>query len=357
MRHKIQIPIALLYTCLAALPTQAATLEQCAAIEDSAQRLQCFDALAQTKLSSHQANTAASEPIETPASNEAAKNTARKEPVNEPPRSYLTRVWNLDGLNSTENNFAKLSPHRASYFIARESTRTNPMPTTPAAGHSAVTPLIINDLETKFQISFKSEIWGQNDWMGFDNLHLWAAYTQQSNWQAFTPNNSSPFRESNYEPELIASVGTGSPSGLKLINLGLLHQSNGQALPLSRSWNRLYAQGGWEWDKFSVLGRGWWRVPESAQQDDNPDITKYLGHGDILMHWEPSKIQSVSLLLRNNLRVNQNYGFMQLDWATPVLLGNFAKLHVQLSSGFGETLIDYNHRQTTLGLGFSFREW
>jgi phospholipase A1 len=49
---------------------------------------------------------------------------------------------------------------------------------------------------------------------------------------------------------------------------------------------------------------------------------------------------------------------MQLDWATPLLdsLGA-ARLHVQLSSGYGETLIDYNHKQTTIGIGVSFGDW
>lgn len=76
-----------------------------------------------------------------------------------------------------------------------------------------------------------------------------------------------------------------------------------------------------------------------------------------MLRWEPDKTQSVSLLLRNNLRMGPNRGFTQLDWTTPVQLGESAKLFVQITDGFGESLIDYNHRQRTFGLGISFRDW
>jgi len=59
------------------------------------------------------------------------------------------------------------------------------------------------------------------------------------------------------------------------------------------------------------------------------------------------------VLVRRNPQSSR--GFVQLDWATPVLSSLGAlKLHAQLTSGYGETLIDYNHEQTTIGVGVSF---
>jgi len=210
-------------------------------------------------------------------------------------------------------------------------------------------------------LSVKADIGDQRniDFMGIKTFRLWGAYTQQSDWQMFNTRSSSPFRETVYEPELIATLGTGNVSGLKLINLGILHQSNGRPLPESRSWNRVYVLGGMEWnDMTSVLLRGWWRMPEDPAKDDNPDISDYLGRADLVIRWEPrDKSQAVAMLLRNNLSIKNNRGYAQIDWATPVRFGSAARMHIQITSGFGESLIDYNHRQNTFGLGFSFREW
>jgi len=276
-------------------------------------------------------------------------------------RSFLTRVWNLDNRTHRDvTTLDRLQPHRQSYLIINKSSNPNNQPGSPSPGHSVPTPRDMDAMEAKFQLSFK------DDFLTVDNINLWdlktfrlwGAYTQQSHWQVFNTRNSSPFRETNYEPELIATFGTGRASGWKLLNLGFEHQSNGRPLPDSRSWNRVYVQGGWEWDNLSVLARGWYRIPEKTIKDDNPDISHYIGRADMVARWEPdSRSQAISVLLRNNLNLNSNVGFMQLDWSIPVSLGKAARLHAQISSGYGESLIDYNHRQTTMGLGVSFREW
>lgn len=311
----------------------------CAGNADDKERLKCYDAI--------KAGNA-------PQLMQAAVEDAA-------PRSYLTRAWDLDNRDEEllGESQSPLRPHRVTYLIARRTGNPNVQPSSPTHAPSA-SQVDIDLTELKFQFSQKAKVLNpvSMDFLGFRGFRLWAAYTQQSNWQAFNAGNSSPFRETNYEPELIATFRTGNRYGLKLINLGYVHQSNGRSLDGSRSWNRTFLQGGWETDTLTLMLRGWWRIPENIATDDNPDIEEYFGRGDVSLRWEPlDRSQVLDLTLRNNFQTGENRGLVQLDWATPVTVSKSTKLHIQFTSGYGESLIDYNYFQTTLGLGVSFRDW
>lgn len=276
-------------------------------------------------------------------------------------RSYLTRSWDLDDQEDKMlgDEQSPLSPHRGSYLIVRRTSEANVLPYSPT--HAVATTNADIDLnEIKFQFSQKAKMFNpvRLNIPGITGFRLWGAYTQQSNWQAINSGNSSPFRETNYEPELILTFNTGHQYGMKLFNLGYVHQSNGRDSAASRSWNRTYLQGGWENNTFSLLVRRWWRIAEDIAQDDNPDIEEYLGFGEFKLRWEPlDHSQVINLTLRNNFKTDINRGFIQLDWSTPIALSSSTKLNIQFTSGYGESLIDYNYAQTTFGLGVSFRDW
>jgi phospholipase A1 len=61
---------------------------------------------------------------------------------------------------------------------------------------------------------------------------------------------------------------------------------------------------------------------------------------------------------RSNLQ-DWDHGSLQLDWSYPLDAEHPRALrwYVQLFTGYGETLLDYNFRQTTLGLGLALFEF
>jgi phospholipase A1 len=278
--------------------------------------------------------------------------------------TYLERNWRLT--SEGDWDLTDIETYRPNYLLISHSDHQNNIPQSPSRFNTDNRNLDAQDL--KFQLSLKTELYNNipliRDLPYVTSSRLWGAYTQKSYWQVFDSDASRPLRENNYEPEIILSLGIDNTvDGVKkdyiprMLNLGLVHQSNGRDNPLSRSWNRLYLEGGWELtDRLSLMVRPWWRIPEKSRKDDNPDIEKFLGYGDMNLRYElPSRKTAISLLMRNNLR-SDNKGFAQIDLQQRLFNNPNIKLHMLLSSGYGESLLDYNHSQTTLGFGISLGE-
>ncbi|PRY72041.1 phospholipase A [Halomonas ventosae] len=204
--------------------------------------------------------------------------------------------------------------------------------------------------EMKFQFSAKFSL--VEDLFGDYGGDLHFAYTQRSWWQAFNADASSPFRETNFEPEVFIDFeNRGSLLGWTNINnrLAFNHQSNGRSDPLSRSWNRLILESTFVNDDWALTLAPHWRIPESEEEDDNPDIHKYLGYGDITLAHRLNGDNELSLLLRGNPHEG-NIG-TEVDYSWP-LFGSI-RGHVQYYYGYGESLVDYDRRSHRLSLGFS----
>jgi len=138
-----------------------------------------------------------------------------------------------------------------------------------------------------------------------------------------------------------------------MASIGFNHQSNGKSLPFSRSWNRIIFQLGMERANWSVYLRPWIRMSDS--EDDNPDITDHLGRADVNVIYTNNN-HIFSLIGSHNLSFGTAVkGHLTFSYSYPIF-GNL-KGYVQASHGYGETLIDYNHLQTTVGVGVSLVEW
>lgn len=207
----------------------------------------------------------------------------------------------------------------------------------------------VDNAEVKFQFSAQFNL--VNNLFG-DNGDLYFAYTQRSWWQAYNSEASSPFRETNFEPEVFVTFDNDfSLLGWTNIQnrIAFNHQSNGRSAPLSRSWNRVILDSVFQNGNWALSIAPHWRVPESESEDDNPDIERFMGYGDVTLATRLFDDHEASLLVRGNPSAG-NMG-SQLDYSWP-LFGN-VRGHMQYYYGYGESLVDYDHRNNRLSLGFS----
>lgn len=337
---------------------------------ESKKRLACFDSISTPAIESmnhvitpENALTKNNTTAANPANAENAKpetTVAIIKPTTE--LTYLERKWRLTSQGDWD--ISDFETYKSNYLLITNTSHTNDTPFSPSQNNQEDRNLDTKDL--KFQLSLKTEMMNNIPFIRslpyVTSSRIWGAYTQQSYWQVFDSEASRPLRENDYEPELILSLGIDNQvNGIKknyiprMLNLGLVHQSNGRSDPISRSWNRVYLETGWELtDQLSLMVRPWWRIPEST--DDNPDLEKFMGYGDMTFRWEDTKRKNAAtLLLRNNFR-SDNKGFAQIDLQRQVFNNPYLKLHLMLSTGYGASLLDYNHSQSILGLGISLGE-
>ncbi len=325
-------------------------LDACRVLEDPLRRLACYDAIPGANLTGQHELLDGLRPAvqggQSALGEETVKAVVDIKPETSVARSRMMRAWELDDV--THGGLLRVRTYQPVYVLPlRYTTRRNSFPDSPAAGRSVTESDNLDSIEAKFQLSFKAKLL---DNMLGDNGDLWFAFTQQSSWQAYNGVESAPFRETNYSPEVFATWRTGlnlGPLRWQFANFGFVHQSNGRSQPRSRSWNRIYADFGFERGDWQVFIRPWLRV-EVDNDDDNPDIEDFLGHGDVRVKWRRNR-HDLGALIRYNAGTNR--GALQLEWHYP-LVGDL-KGYLQIFTGYGETLIDYNHRQTTIGVGIS----
>lgn len=213
--------------------------------------------------------------------------------------------------------------------------------------------------EAEFQVSLKLAF--RKNLFGLGETY-YGAYSQRSFWQLYT--NSSPFRESNYNPEFFVTFPIGSSDeyyGMKSFTAGYSHISNGQgnitetdnaqSYPQlqnrSRSINMLFVQSVFQ-QKSLIFDLKFWAP--IFDLDDNPDIINYIGVGRLKMMYFYQKHLFTAMGRYNPLK---NKGALEFTYSYPGYLDGvyfFAKIF----TGYGESLIDYNTNLTKYSIGFAF---
>lgn len=358
---------------------QPGSPEACTAIAVDAERLACYDTALQRHAPETQqadaAAAAAAAELKVAKQEQASEPLTRKERArravdglfgrdlvssddaalaNAGKGSLLDRRWEL-AKDSKLGPF-QLRAYKPVYlFPAFWTSKKNETPRSPNPNNTVTDPEPLDQLEAKFQISFKTKL-AEN--LFGDNGDLWGGYTQSSRWQVYNSETSRPFRETDYEPEVMLvfrnNYSLGGWKG-RMTGIQLTHQSNGRSDPFSRSWNRAILNFGLDRENWALSIRPWYRIPENAKDDNNADIEDYVGRMDATLVYNKNG-HEVALMARHSLRGgNRSHGAVQFDWGFPI--NNLLRGHLQIFDGYGESLIDYNHRATYIGLGISLLEW
>lgn len=260
----------------------------------------------------------------------------------------------LEAEDQSDDNPFVLTAHRPNYLLNYSHNFTPNNEPFEEEGSQ------IDHTEIKFQLSLKYKVI-ENIFP--ENGDLYFAYTNQSYWQAFNDDLSSPFREINHEPEFWLQFRPNLHLGdveFSDVAVGFTHESNGKGGALSRSWNRIYLNFIFQRDNLAIGLKPWYRLPEDEKTnaadphgDDNPDIEKYVGNGELTLAYHTNG-NTFSTIWRNNLR-RRNKGSVKLGWSFPLF--RRLKGYVQYFNGYGESLIDYNAYSNRIGVGFLLTDW
>ena len=252
----------------------------------------------------------------------------------------------------TRDNPFVLTPHKMNYILPAYSTNAiNKDEYHLFEGYEEN----LEDLEAMFQISYKVPLNPKSMFVENDALYL--GFTLRAWWQVYSEGISKPFRETNYNPELFYLM----PLKWKILNgntalvFGIEHESNGRTQALSRSWNRVYAHFLYGHSNFALSLKPWVRFSEDEKQfeldpkgDDNPDILDFMGHFELNMAY---KLNQFEFSFKGRRNFSTDRGYSELGFTFPL----WGKLqgYAVASNGYGDSLIDYNYRQTRFGLGIT----
>ncbi len=231
-----------------------------------------------------------------------------------------------------------LAAHEASYFLVGNTSD--------------------RDTDARFQISFKYRLFDPEGIFGrYSPLlsNLYFTYTQTSLWDL--GEDSSPFRDTSYRPGLFYEwAGSGKPLMPDEWRIGLEHESNGRSEEDSRSIDIAYLKPSWHLDfadgkRLSLMPK----IVHYLDKSDNPDIQRYRGYVDWIARYGREDGLVVEGLYRQG---TAGYATGQIDLSYPISEKIFARtgsfVHLQLFSGYGETLLEYDRkRESQIRLGIS----
>ncbi len=206
------------------------------------------------------------------------------------------------------------------------------------------------DRDAKFQLSYRIRLYEfSTSW------NLYMSHTHKADW-AITTEESAPFREHNFNPEIhLRWKNDKSSLPLKHVQIGFEHESTGVAGPESRGWNRLTFQGEWTFfeEDQSMTGhlhtylRGW--IIVNKDEVNNPDIADHLGYGEAHIAYTIHERWKVGGQLAFTLRQKS----IMAEYGIKTPKSDYF-YYVQYWNGRGEWLGGYKENTDIVRAGFKF---
>ena len=343
----------LLLALVAAVPVAALAQDPaaCAGLDD-AKRLACYDAIFRPATAPPTRTLVPPVALNEPgALQEVATTPDGKGLVAD---DYLSRFWELDP--AARRGTFVVRTYQPNFLLpAHYSSSINKTPSSPTHPDGGDFPQY-RKTEAELQLSLRAKVLEDVLLPGAD---VWLSYTQRSIWQMWNGQDSAPFRSSDYQPKAMIVLPipgkTGDLGGgwrWRMLLAGIAHESNGAGLPLSRSWNYVYLGTAFTRDDVALRARFDQRLGELGV-DDNPHISDYIGNTSLSATWLPGET-TMQLTARTSFK-SARRGSLKFEWTRPVLAAkpDGLRWYLQLFSGYGETMLDYNHRQNSVGLGFT----
>lgn len=215
--------------------------------------------------------------------------------------------------------------------------------------YSTITPdnQPVKSNEFKAQFSIQVPLWSR---INNKAIELRFGYTQLMFWQFYARNQY--FRETDYQPELFVNWHALSNW---MVRFGAVHESNGRGGEYERSWNRLYTDVRFSGNHWLFSIKPWVLIfrPQSSNLH-NSDIADYLGHGRLLFAYKAHSLV-LSFWERNAFESLFRRASYQADISFRI--HGYLYGYIQYFTGYGQSLIEYNHKTKAVGIGIIISNW
>ncbi|MGE0762292.1 MAG: phospholipase A [Bdellovibrionales bacterium] len=207
---------------------------------------------------------------------------------------------------------------------------------------------------SKLQISLKTPLVRKVPfYFGYTQLMFWALR-----------DDSRPFRDLTYNPELFYRFKTPRFAPLKYLDFGIYsHNSNGKAGTASRSYNKSYLRAHFEIESSRwVTGFSAQAAHLYAFDPTNKDIQNYIGalsfgvnFIQLFDSWVDKSEVSLQVLPGGKFGTRFDRGGYQLSWSFRLGgLNVVPSFYAQYYHGYAETLLNYNQKADVFRIGFIF---